>query len=443
MRPSDVQPACRLFCAFVLMFALRCVAHPQVVQQDLNRNEVGFWEGRIRQPDGALRFTLEVEQTVDELQGFVGHPDLGVFRWPVKIKTSMDSFSFELRTDGGEVRYAGVVENRTVTGSVTVGNRTSPFRLRRERKPTPPYTEQELKVPSGDVSLAATLLLPRRHPPYRAVIFVHGSGGEARGGQNRFLADLFARHGIASLVYDKRGVGGSGGDWQRSTFDDLANDVLAVVSLLKSRADIDSRRIGLFASSEGAGYVSPLTIFRSPDIAYLILKSGPFVTPARQYLFEDENALRNRGLSAADIKEALEFRKVIFATALIGDWTTLRREMNRNNSKAWFDYMSPGPPDFWWWSWWKDKVDFDPVPFMTKVRVPVLALYGGADEFVPVDESRKRLQDALAAAGNKNYKITVFREADHALYVASRKGGLPRFASGYPDLVLRWIAELN
>ena len=50
----------------------------------------------------------------------------------------------------------------------------------------------------------------------------------------------FARRGIAALIFDKRGVGGSSGDWRQATPDDLAADGAAAVSRLL--ADPDAAR---------------------------------------------------------------------------------------------------------------------------------------------------------------------------------------------------------
>jgi hypothetical protein len=53
----------------------------------------------------------------------------------------------------------------------------------------------------------------------------HALGSESRWGTNRFIADQFARSGIA------RGSGISTSDWKASSYDDLANDVLAGIDL--------------------------------------------------------------------------------------------------------------------------------------------------------------------------------------------------------------------
>jgi dienelactone hydrolase len=93
------------------------------------------------------------------------------------------------------------------------------------------------------------------------------------------------RHGRPRL--DKRGVGGSTGDWNMASFDDLAGDVVAAVEYVKTRSDIDPKRIGLLGVSQ-AGWIMPLAAVRSKDIAFLISISGAGVPPAGTTLVRRE-----------------------------------------------------------------------------------------------------------------------------------------------------------
>lgn len=90
--------------------------------------------------------------------------------------------------------------------------------------------------------------------PHPAVVFTHTFAPSTRNAA-RYLADHLARYGIASLVYDKRGVGESapGVDWRRVSLSDKAGDALAGVQLLKRRKDINPRQIGLYGHSQGGG----------------------------------------------------------------------------------------------------------------------------------------------------------------------------------------------
>lgn len=116
-------------------------------------------------------------------------------------------------------------------------------------------------VPVG--TLVGTLQVPEGRAPFPVVLLVSGSGPTDRdgnsamlGGKNeslRQLAESLATRGIASLRYDKRGVGASrvtvpGGE-ASLTIDDYVNDAMAWVPQL--RAD---RRFGplvLAGHSEG------------------------------------------------------------------------------------------------------------------------------------------------------------------------------------------------
>ena len=72
---------------------------------------------------------------------------------------------------------------------------------------------EDVRFASGDVQLAGTLLAPSTAGKHPAIILVHGSGAENR----EFIlpfARFLVRRGMAVLGYDKRGVGGSTGDWQ-------------------------------------------------------------------------------------------------------------------------------------------------------------------------------------------------------------------------------------
>ncbi|QTR03017.1 hypothetical protein J7S33_29180, partial [Saccharothrix algeriensis] len=71
------------------------------------------------------------------------------------------------------------------------------------------------------VVLAGSLALPERGAPVPGVVMVGGSGPSDRDNDTHFPA--IRRHlagaGIAVLSYDKRGVGGSSGDWLDATQD--------------------------------------------------------------------------------------------------------------------------------------------------------------------------------------------------------------------------------
>ena len=120
---------------------------------------------------------------------------------------------------------------------------------------------EDVAFSSGAIRLVGTLISPTTAGRHPAIILVHGSGAEDREYMLPF-ARFLIRHGVAVLGYDKRGVGGSTGDWNKASFDDLAGDVVAAFEYLKTRKDIDPAQIGLLGVSQ-AGWVMPLAAIRA------------------------------------------------------------------------------------------------------------------------------------------------------------------------------------
>ncbi len=85
--------------------------------------------------------------------------------------------------------------------------------------------ETTVEVQAGDVRLIGTLCQPDDDGPYPAALLLSGSGPLDRDsnipGQrldiSKALAEGLAARGVASLRYDKRGVGESGGDFVTAT----------------------------------------------------------------------------------------------------------------------------------------------------------------------------------------------------------------------------------
>src|SRR5678816_1071136 len=79
--------------------------------------------------------------------------------------------------------------------------------------------ERELELPTPWGKLSGTLVLPEGAGPWPAALLIAGSGPTDRDGNSplleepvdnlKRLAQALAARGIASLRYDKRGVGGS------------------------------------------------------------------------------------------------------------------------------------------------------------------------------------------------------------------------------------------
>ncbi len=309
------------------------------------------------------------------------------------------------------------------------------------------YKEEAVTFQNRDVRLSGTLLMPLGPGPHPAVVIVHGSGAQTRNGSFaspnylRFIADNFARHGIAALIYDKRGVGASTGDWNRATFEDLADDVLSGVQLLKNRSDIDPKQIGLWGISQ-VGWIIPSAASRSTDVAFVIVVGVAGVTPADQELYRRKENLRVAGFSEADIQEALTHQKLKFELVRRNQPKDLDAANEQAKNEKWFPYVS-NPTRGQSWVYWRNVINVDPLPDWERFAGPVLLISGALDESSP-PESLANIEQALRKGGNKDHTSKVFPKADHLLLVKPTKSAAddyPHLATGYLRVIIEWLLK--
>jgi hypothetical protein len=116
--------------------------------------------------------------------------------------------------------------------------------------------------------------------------------------------------GFAVLAYDKRGVGGSTGEYTSigpansdRMFGLLADDALAGIAALRKRSDIDGSRVGLVGFSQ-AGWIMPLAASRSRDVTFVVIVSGPAVSVGEEIAYSNlagEDPGSEQGISDEEI----------------------------------------------------------------------------------------------------------------------------------------------
>src|SRR5262249_3461425 len=147
-----------------------------------------------------------------------------------------------------------------------------------------PYREEEVAYDNAGAGarLAGTLTLPDAKGPFPAVILLTGSGLQDRDesimGHRPFLvwADALTRRGIAVLRSDDRGGGRSTATPAAATTADFATDAEAAFAYLKTRPEIDAKRIGFLGHSEGA-IIAAMVAARNADVAVIVMLAGPGV----------------------------------------------------------------------------------------------------------------------------------------------------------------------
>ncbi|GAB2979188.1 alpha/beta hydrolase family protein [Saccharothrix stipae] len=297
---------------------------------------------------------------------------------------------------------------------------------------------RDITFAGAGVTLAGALTVPDTGAPVPGVVMVGGSGPSDRHNGNHFPAIRahLVDAGIAVLSYDKRGVGGSSGDWRDSTPADLAADAAAALDFLRAQPGVRASVTGLFGHSEGGGVVLRAATLRD-DVPWVVTNG----TPGMTYGVQDRYALATwlsgtEGVTDEGVAAALAaYDRVVEAGRRDADLAEANRQVRAAGTP-------PGFAEFWadvderLWECVKRKLDHDPIPDALRLRCPQLAIFGGADELVPVAESVE-LFTAAATHPDRDRRATltveVFPGANHRVLV---DGGL---APGYLDTLTRWI----
>ncbi|HXX77724.1 MAG TPA: DUF3887 domain-containing protein, partial [Ktedonobacteraceae bacterium] len=145
------------------------------------------------------------------------------------------------------------------------------------------FTEREVQIGKGEWVLPGTLSVPVGEGLFAAIVLVHGSGPQDRDetiGPNKPFRDIawgLASQGVVVLRYDKRTkvypqqmreLPGT-----LTVKEEVIDDALAAVSLLRSIPEVDSQRIVVLGHSLG-GYVLPRIGVADRGIAGLIVLAG-------------------------------------------------------------------------------------------------------------------------------------------------------------------------
>lgn len=308
---------------------------------------------------------------------------------------------------------------------------------------TPRFTERDVSVRNGAVELHGTLMLPAADRPSPAVVFLHGSGPHARA-WFRPYAEEFARLGLASLAFDKRGSGESSGSWVTASLEDLAGDAVAAVEYLRAQQGIDARRIGFWGVSQ-AGWVAPLAASKSHEIAFMILISGGGASPRESEIFSYEQEFKRAGLSEAETARASEVLNAYFDYLATGEHRAelvARLEALRPGRLSpladQLDQVLPSEENRPNWAW---VATYDPARDIESVNVPVLLMFGDHDTEHPTALAAERWRQALTKAGNDRVTVMIFPGAGHGIRMRDGYTGTgpAPFAQGYLDVQLGWL----
>jgi hypothetical protein len=268
----------------------------------------------------------------------------------------------------------------------------------------------ELQTPAGHLS--GTLALPGTAAPWPVALLIAGSGPTDRDGRTPLLpggeapllrlAQALAAEGIASLRYDKRGVGASlhtGLREEDLRFRHMVDDAIAVAAPLKQ--DARFRALLLVGHSEGA-LIAGLAA-REAQAAAVVSIAG-----AGQRASElVREQLRGR------LPELLELQAIATLDALAAE------ELVPDPPEALTLLFRPSVQPYLV-SWFR----YDPAEVLADLQIPLLLVHGTADAQVPAAHAQ------LLHAARPDARLLLVEGMDHLLALAGDpEAGARRVAS--------------
>jgi pimeloyl-ACP methyl ester carboxylesterase len=426
----------------------------------------GTWRGNIRMGDADIVVDLHISEnpdhsytarmdvpnagrkdvTIDEFNCTGDDIKLSIKNlvdFSGKLNQQKDSFSGKWTQLGNE--FAATF--RKSTGAAT----ESTVRPQDPKRPFP-YREEEVIVEQkgNGIRLGGTLCLPaltdtKTKAPYPAVLLITGSGPQDRdetvAGHRPFpiIADFLVRRGIAVLRVDDRGIGKSTGDFERADTSDFAEDAMASIEFLRSRKDIDPKRIGIIGHSEGATIAS-IMASRDPEIAFIVMLAGPGLSGEELTYSQSAAMLRADGAREEQIASNRKLQEQVIAVLKQEKDLTVAeqklhevfqagyRSLTDAQQKAIGD-MSPridkeikrllSPAS-------RFGIAYDPAATLKQVHCPVLALDGDKDTIVVATENLPRIEAALKLGGNSRCRVQTLAGLNH-LFQTCKTGAMNEY----------------
>lgn len=321
-----------------------------------------------------------------------------------------------------QFHFSGIPQKMIIDGNghvrwIATGYYGSPTALADEisiiieeiKKEVPPKFREENIIFYGKDTLryGATLTVPDTPGKHPAIVIASGTYPQDRDGTMaghkifKQMAEYLSERGIAVLRVDDRGVGESNGVYSEATTEDFADDVIAGVEYLKSRHDVDRKRLGVLGHSEGGASCS-IAASKCRDIKFLISVAGLMTDGLSSVIQQNQDIVAStKGISDFDRQRYDEINDIMFRTAYEyadADSTVLSDKLYEEYDKwkamddsrvkeAGIEY------DHFRYSiymfaqqattpWYRFFIRYDPAKYLSKVKVPVLAINGTKDVMV-------------------------------------------------------------
>jgi uncharacterized protein len=310
--------------------------------------------------------------------------------------------------------------------------------LLRPQEPKPPFSyrieEVVFENKEAGVKLAGTMTLPEKPGRHPAIIMVSGSGKQNRDEEFSkhkpfwVIADHLTRKGFIVLRYDDRGVGKSTGNFDMSSTGDFAKDTEAGIEYLKTRKDVNPRKIGIIGHSEG-GMIASIVANETSDVAFIVSLAGFMVNFEDVVLDQLLNQAKQMGRSEEEIALEKTWRKSLYsiirektdsATAANKLWEAYN-QMNGDDLKKlnWPKERHESQVRQLLNPWWRYNLTLDNREKLMNIKCPVLALYGELDKQVFPEKNVVFVEEAFKNGKCKKFELTRLPGLNHMFQTAT------------------------
>lgn len=258
------------------------------------------------------------------------------------------------------------------------------------------FTEAEVELKTSTGVISGTLTIPNNAKTSPIVIIIAGSGPTDRNCNSplgiqtnayKMLSENFAKNGISSLRFDKRGIGKSKSAMTSESdlrFETYVNDVVAWISLLKP----DPRFSKIFLLGHSEGSLIGMIAANKIKISGLISIAG--VGKSADKLLQEQ-------LKDKLPQQLLDESNRIIDSLKIGKTVSI---VNPNLIALYRPGVQP-----YMISW----IKYDPAIEINKLKIPVFIIQGSTDIQVNVDNAK------ILSSSKSDAKLLIIEKMNHIM----------------------------
>ena len=386
-----------------------------LISQNCNANDFsGYWEGKYVMNGSGWPVRLNITQTKEVVSVYLDLPNFVYNQESVEAKIIQNIIEISMPFGLNTLKF------KNINGVLIPEDYQISTQFNKSK--SPPYTIQPISWNTGNVTLHGSLYLPNSNKKHPLLIRLHGSGaGTRKQWEYRSWGDYFARKGIATVVFDRRGEGESNANNDDIGFNNLALDTVNLITKMKQRKDINSNKIILNGGSQAA-YISLLAHSRSVDVDYMILSGAPSVNLIEQERQSLKFRMRQNNESENAINQALGYQNLYFHYIRTGqNWNQLKIAAKKNQEKTWSKYTDH-PTSESDLKWWRENFGiYQPELLIPPIKIPMLILYGENDVITPPSIMISNFKYHLNESPNDSIKFVICPEVGHSLEEKFRK----------------------